>query len=83
MAATTKAMLEAKYNVPVYVRWHLVPHYLETRKWFLDTFGVKIPKSAQPDGIKGGGQMMGKPKIFFLFDKRKYLQNGGENEPKH
>lgn len=72
MAATTKAMLEAEYGVTVYSRWHLVPPHLHTRGWYAER-GVKIPKSAPMDAIKGGGQTMGKRRISFLFDERKWL----------
>lgn len=72
MASTTKAMLEDQYGVPVYVRWHLVPVHLHTRGWYADR-GVKIPKSAQMDAVKGGGQQIGRPRISFLFDERKWL----------
>jgi hypothetical protein len=72
MASTTKANLEATYGVPVYVRWHLVPTDLHPRSWYADK-GVKIPKSAKPDAVKGGGQKMGKSRITFLFRESKWL----------
>ena len=73
MASTTKANLEAHYGVPVYTRWHLVPKDLHPRSWYADK-DVKIPKTAKPDAIKGGGQMMGKPRIYFLFAEKDWLK---------
>lgn len=72
MAATTKAELERKFGVPVYVRWHLVPANLHTRTWYTER-GIKIPRTASPDAVKGGGQMGGKPRYSFLFSESKWL----------
>lgn len=68
--AITKAQLEAKFSVPVYVRWHLVPINLHPRSWFAAK-EIKIPKSTKPDGVKGGG-MTGNH-YTFLFSEEKYL----------
>ena len=58
-------------GVPVYVRWNLVPDGLITRS-AAKREGIEIPKDAKPDGIKGGGQMMGRPRIYQLFRMKKY-----------
>lgn len=70
MARITKAELEAKFKVPVYVRWHLIPAHLHTRGWF-EMEGVRISRKAQPDALKGGGGFSNH--YNFLFDENKYL----------
>lgn len=70
MAATTKAQVQAMYSgLTVYVRWYLVPDHLITRTTAKKR-GISIPTDAKPDAIKGGGQMMGRPRIYQLFDER-------------
>lgn len=76
----TKAQLEAKFNVLVYVRWDLVPIHLWTRG-VLKERGVKIPRSAKPDAIKGGGVGHGNH-YNFLFDERKWLPETEWTQPK-
>lgn len=68
--AIRKAELEAKFGVPVYVRWHLVPKNLHPRSWY-EHRDVIIPKTTAPDGVKGGG-MTGNH-YTFLFSEEKYL----------
>lgn len=67
----TKAELEAKFKVPVYVRWHNVPKHLHTRGWY-EMRGVKIHRKAMPDALKGGGGYSNH--YNFLFDENKYLE---------
>lgn len=73
MGATRKADLERQYNVPVYVQWRLVPKNLHTRTYYKE-IGVSIPKNAKPDAIKGGGQQMGKARIYFLFKEENWIK---------
>lgn len=68
----TKAQLEAKYGVPCYVRWNLVPIHLHARTWFYGGFGVRIPDDAKPDAVKGGGMAFNNF-YSYLFDEKKYL----------
>lgn len=68
--AILKRELEDKFDCDVYTRWHLIPAHLHTRSWFADR-GVKIPRKAEPDAIKGGGGYSNH--YNFLFDEYKYL----------
>lgn len=75
-----KAQVQAMYpGVPVYVRWNLVPDGLHSRTWWKRE-GVIIPADAKPDGVKGGGQMMGRPRIYELFSEAKYGKPTGNAE---
>ena len=58
-------------GLPVFVRWNLVPDGFITRSTARRE-GIEIPKDAKPDAIKGGGQMMGKPRVYQLFQAAKY-----------
>lgn len=64
----TKAQLEDKYDCPAYGAWTRVPKNLKPRKWFAER-GVKIPKHAKPDGVKG---QYGSFVKFFLYDLNYY-----------
>lgn len=74
-----KSELEEKYNVPVYIRWELVPINLHDRSWYQEK-GVKIPKSAKPDAIKGGGRPW-TVQYSFLFKEEKYLPEELRTKP--
>lgn len=65
----TKTELEEKYDVVCYAQWRSVPAHLHPRSWY-EKRGVKIPRSAKPDGVKGGGISRN---VYFLFDERKWL----------
>ncbi len=74
MAATYKWEIEEKYGVKAFTQWRWVPENLKTRGWY-EQHGIKIPKDAKPDAVKGGGQTCGKPRISFLFAIEKWWPN--------
>lgn len=63
--------LQAKYKVPVYRNWQVVPSYMHTRTSALRE-RVIIPVDAKPDGIKNAASVANKDKVYLLFDIRKY-----------
>lgn len=74
-----KSELEAMYGVPVYIRWELVPKNLHDRNFYKES-GIIIPKSAQPDAIKGGGRPW-TVQYSFLFSEENWLPEELRTKP--
>lgn len=66
-------MMPKLVQITVIIDWHLVPANLHPRSWYAEK-GIKIPRNAEFQAIKGDGQAFGKPRYSFLFSEGGYLK---------